>query len=92
MRSSSWEVPERDIPTTGQDSDWNCENRESWRASWLSLGYAVTGNRDLRTATWVSSILSKTCHWPLDEAPTSLGLHLHGHEWPTLTLSLVQVS
>ena len=23
MRSSSWEVPERDIPTTGQDSDWN---------------------------------------------------------------------
>lgn len=24
MRSSSWDVPERDIPTAGQDSDWNC--------------------------------------------------------------------
>lgn len=27
IRSSSWEVPERDIPTTGQDSDWNCVGR-----------------------------------------------------------------
>lgn len=62
MRSSSWEVPERDIPTTGQDSDWNCEDSESWRAGWLSSGYPVTGYRDLCPGAWLSSILILTCH------------------------------
>lgn len=30
MRSSSWEVPERDMPTAGQDSDWNWRAMEEW--------------------------------------------------------------
>lgn len=39
MRSSSWEVPERDIPTAGHDSDWNCV-RSGAQGCWWSLRWS----------------------------------------------------
>jgi len=35
MRSSSWEVPERDIPTAGHDSDWNCDRSGAQGCWWV---------------------------------------------------------